>query len=75
MEGCLAGTPERSSSGESQGLTEVLVLPRSPWENAYAEQFVGSLRRERLDHAIALNGRSTGSSRTLPITTIVLEPI
>jgi len=39
------------------GLTEVLIAPRSPWQNAYAERFVGSLHRKCLDHVIALNER------------------
>ena len=39
------------------GLAEVPIAPRSPWQNAYVERFVGSLRRECLDHVIALNER------------------
>jgi len=39
------------------GLAEVLIAPRSPWQNCYAERFVGSLRRECLDHVIAVNER------------------
>jgi hypothetical protein len=30
---------------------------RSPWQNAYAERFIGSIRRECLDHVIVANER------------------
>ena len=37
------------------GIEEVLTAPRSPWQNAYAERFIGSVRRECLNHVIVLN--------------------
>ena len=40
------------------GILEVLTAPRAPWQNAYAERFIGSLRRECLDHIIILNESS-----------------
>lgn len=39
---------------ENIGLTEVLTVPASPWQNAYAERVIGSMRRECLDHIIIL---------------------
>jgi transposase InsO family protein len=30
----------------SLGIEEVLTAPRSPWQNAYAERLIGSIRRE-----------------------------
>jgi transposase InsO family protein len=33
---------------------EVVTAARSPWQNAYAERLIGSLRRECLDHVVIL---------------------
>jgi transposase InsO family protein len=38
-------------------IEEVVTAPRSPWQNAYAEQLIGSIRRECLDHVIVWNAR------------------
>ena len=45
------------------GIYEVLAAPRSPWQNAYAERVIGSIRRECLDHVLVLN--ESGLSRLL----------
>jgi putative transposase len=37
------------------GLKEVLSAPRSPWQNAYVERLIGSIRRECLDHVVVLS--------------------
>ena len=39
----------------SMGIKEVKIAPRSPWQNPYAERFVGTLRRDCLDHVIVLS--------------------
>jgi putative transposase len=36
-------------------IQEVVTAPRSPWQNAYVERVIGSIRRECLDHVIVLN--------------------
>jgi putative transposase len=33
----------------------VLTAPQSPWQNAYVERLIGSIRRECLNHFIILN--------------------
>ena len=33
-------------------------MPRSPWQQAYVERVIGSIRRECLDHVIVLNESS-----------------
>ena len=42
---------------QAMGIEEVLATPRLPWQNAYAERVIGSIRRECLDHVIVLNKR------------------
>ena len=42
---------------DSLGLDDVVTAPASPWQNAYVEQMIGSLRRECLNHVIILNER------------------
>ena len=34
---------------------EVVSAPRSPWQNAYVERLIGSIRRECLDHVIVVS--------------------
>jgi len=35
-------------------IEEVITAPRSPWQNAFVERMIGSIRRECLDHVIVL---------------------
>jgi putative transposase len=37
------------------GIKEVVTAPRSPWQNAYVERLIGSIRRECLDHIIVFD--------------------
>jgi putative transposase len=36
-------------------IEEVIIAPRSPWQNPYVERLIGSIRRECLDHVIVLH--------------------
>jgi putative transposase len=42
---------------QSMGIEEVLTAPRSPWQNAFVERVIGSIRRDCLDHVVVLNDR------------------
>jgi putative transposase len=42
-------------TAQAMGIKEVLTTPRSPWQNPYAERFIGSVRRECLDHVIVFS--------------------
>src|SRR4051794_17483807 len=40
------------------GIKQVLSAPASPWQRAYIERLIGSIRRECLDHLIVFNERT-----------------
>ncbi|MDP3001501.1 MAG: integrase core domain-containing protein [Bryobacterales bacterium] len=43
---------------KAMGIKEVLSAPRSPWQRAYVERVIGTIRRECLDHVIVFNDAS-----------------
>ena len=42
---------------DAMGITEVVTAPRSPWQYAYVERVIGSIRRECLDYIVIFNER------------------
>ncbi len=42
---------------DNLGVRQLRTSPRSPWQNGHAERWVGTLRRELLDHVIVLGER------------------
>ena len=42
---------------KSLEISEVLIAPKSPWQNPYVERVIGSIRKECLDHIIVQNER------------------
>jgi len=46
-----------SNRVQAMGIAEVITAPRSPWQNAYVERVIGSIRRECLDHIVIFNER------------------
>jgi putative transposase len=43
---------------KAMGIKQVLSAPRSPWQRAYVERVIGSIRRECLDHIVVFNESS-----------------
>ena len=41
----------------AMGVKQVLSAPRSPWQRAYIERLIGTIRRECLDHMIVFSER------------------
>jgi transposase InsO family protein len=46
------GVPRRI---RRSGMDQILAAPRSPWQHAYVERVIGSLRRECLDHVLSVS--------------------
>ena len=46
------------------GIEEVLITPKSSWQNPYSKRVTGSIRRECLDNTIALNKRHLKRTHT-----------
>jgi transposase InsO family protein len=42
---------------KAMGIKQVLSAPRSPWQRAYVERVIGTIRRECLDHMIVFGER------------------
>src|SRR2546427_9251837 len=47
-----------SKQVQDLAIQEVLSAPRSPWQRAYVERVIGTIRRECLDHVIVFNEAS-----------------
>src|SRR3954447_21755154 len=43
---------------KAMGIKQVLSAPRAPWQRAYVERVIGTIRRECLDHFIVFHERS-----------------
>ena len=52
-----------TQTAAAMGIDELLTAPRSPWQNGYVERFIGSARRECLDHVIVFS--ATGLQRLM----------
>jgi putative transposase len=42
---------------ERMGIRQVVIAPRAPWQNPFAERVIGSIRRECLDLVMVRNER------------------
>jgi len=51
------------------GIEDVLTAQHAPWQNAFVERFVGSARRECLDHVIVFNEAGLRKQMTLFVRT------
>jgi transposase InsO family protein len=50
--------PEFVHQVKAMGIKQVLSAPGSPWQRAYVERVIGTIRRECLDHMIVFHERS-----------------
>jgi putative transposase len=59
---CIATTTASVATAHTSSLRaaasqDVPTAPHSPWQNPFVERFIGTLRRELLDHVIPLSER------------------
>jgi putative transposase len=54
----LWGAPRVHGELRTLGIEEILIAPRSPWQNPFVERLIGSIRRECLDHVVIWNERA-----------------
>jgi transposase InsO family protein len=47
-----------SCQARTLDIEEAVIAARSPWQNAYAERVIGSIRRECLDHVVVIGERN-----------------
>ena len=47
--------PDFVTQVKAMGIKQVLSTPRSPWQRAYVERAIGTIRRECLDHVIVFS--------------------
>ena len=41
----------------NMGIEQLIIAPRSPWQNPYVERLIGTIRRECLNHVVVLSER------------------
>jgi hypothetical protein len=46
-----------SRANPNMGIEEIVIAPKSPWQNPSVERLIGSIRRECLDHVVVLHER------------------
>jgi transposase InsO family protein len=49
--------PSFDARVEPLGIHQFVIAPKAPWQNGHAERYVGTLRRELLNHVIVLGER------------------
>jgi len=59
----------------SIGIRDRPTSPRSPWQNAYAERLIGSIRRECLDHIVVFGERHLRHVLLSPLDKAPGEPV
>jgi hypothetical protein len=57
VNGLAGGYGVRRNIDRSAGIRDRPISPRSPWQNGHVERLIGSIRRECLDHVVALGER------------------